>query len=269
MSVEQSKISFVTANFVGRVVDYSLKPFDWGKADEATQHLFHSEAFEKEFSELMELISDAGFKTIELWTAHLDYKKATQAQIEKAKQILKKYELAVCSYAGGFGNSEKEIEKSFQLAQAVGVSVMAGGLNEKLLGKAYQLCQEYKIHLAFENHPNRETPEKIKDMIGNRGDWFGACVDTGWFATYDIDASEAIVALKENLFHVHLKDIKASGKHETCSLGDGIVDIPAVINTLDKIKYDGYISIEHEPEYHDPMEEVKKSRARLNQWLGK
>ncbi len=94
-------------------------------------------------------------------------------------------------------------------------------------------------------------------------------MDTGWFATYDIDASEAIATLKENLFHIHLKDIKASGKHETSSLGDGIVDIPTVINTLDKIKYDGYISIEHEPEYHDPMEEVKKSRARLDQWLGK
>ena len=269
MRIDEGKICFITANFVGRAVNYSLKPFDWGKADEATQHLFQSDAFEKEFSELMRIISNAGFKTIELWTAHLNYGKATQGQIKKAKQILERYELSVHAYAGSLGNSEEELDQSFALAQTMGAKILAGGLDARLLDKAYKLCQSYKIRLAFENHPNRETPEKIKDMIGNKGDWFGACVDTGWFATYDIDASEAIVALKENLFHIHLKDIKASGKHETCSLGDGIVDIPTIINALDKIKYDGYISIEHEPEYHDPMEEVKKSRARLNQWLGK
>ena len=269
MRIDEGKICFITANFVGWAVNYSLKPFDWGKADEATQRLFQSDAFEKEFSELMRIISNAGFKTIELWTAHLNYGKATQEQIQKAKQILKRYELSVYAYAGSFGNSEEELNQSFALAQTMGAKILAGSLDIRLLDKAYNLCQSYKIRLAFENHPNRETPEKIKDMIGNKGDWFGACVDTGWFATYDIDASEAIIALKENLFHVHLKDIKASGKHETCSLGDGIVNIPAVINTLDKIKYIDYISIEHEPKYHDPMEDVKKSCTRLDQWLGK
>lgn len=267
MQVIEDKISFVTANFVGRALDYSLKPFDWGKADEATQRLFHGDSFEEEFSEIMRIISDAGFKMIELWTAHLNYNRATQEQIEKARQILKNLNLTVCSYAGGFGNSEEEIERSFQLAQAMEAKVLAGNLNEKLLDRAYSFCREYKIRLAFENHPDRETPEKIKDLIGNRKDWFGACVDTGWFATFNIDASQAIRELGEKVFHVHLKDIKAGSKHETCALGDGIVNIPAVIGALREIKYDGYISTEHEPEYHDPMQDIKKSLSRLHEWL--
>lgn len=267
MKVDKKKLPFITANFVGRACNYSLKPFDWGKADEATQRLFQSYAFEKEFSELMTIIADAGFKTIELWTAHLNYGKATQEQIQKAKQILERYELSVYSYSGSLGNSEKELDQSFTLAQTMGAKILAGGFDTSLLDKAYKLCQGYKIRFAFENHPNRETPEKIKDTIGNRGDWFGACVDTGWFATYDIDASEAIIELQNNLFHIHLKDITARGKHETCALGDGIVDIPAVIKTLRKIDYDGCISIEHEPEYHDPINEIKKSLGRLYQWL--
>lgn len=269
MQVSQDKISFVTANFVARALDYSLRPFNWAKADEATQRLFHGETFEEEFSEIMRVISDAGFKTLELWVAHLNYNRATQEQIQKAKQILKSFNLLVCSYAGGFGNLKEEIEKSFQLARAMGAKVLAGSLNEKLLDKAYSLCQEHKIRLAFENHPDRETPEKIKDLIGNRKDWFGACVDTGWFATFNIDASEAVRELGKKVFHVHLKDIKAVGAHKTCALGDGIVNIPAVISALREINYDGYISIEHEPEYHEPMQEVKKSLSRLREWLRK
>ena len=263
----EDKISFITANFVGRALDYNLKPFDWGQADEATQRLFHGGSFEEEFSEIMRIISDAGFKMIELWTAHLNYKKATQELIRKAKQILKNLNLSVYSYAGGFGNSEEEIEKSFQLAQVMGAKVLAGSLNEKLLDRAYSLCREYKIRLAFENHPDRETPEKIKELIGDRKDWFGACVDTGWFATFNIDAREAVRELGKSVFHLHLKDIKAAGAHETCTLGDGIVNIPAVISALREISYDGYLSIEHEPEYYDPMEEVKKSLDRLGEWL--
>lgn len=269
MQITEDRISFVTANFVGRALDYSVKPFNWGQADKATQRLFHGDSFEKEFSEIMRAISDAGFKMIELWTAHLNYKRATQEQIQKAKQILKSFNLSVCSYAGGFGNSEEEVEKSFQLAQAMGANVLAGSLNEKLLDRAYSLCQEYKIRLAFENHPDRETPEKIKTQIGDRKEWFGACMDTGWFATFNIDASEAVRELGKSVFHVHLKDIKKAGAHETCALGDGIVNIPAVISALKEISYDGYLSIEHEPEYHDPMQEVKKSLSRLGEWLRK
>ncbi len=267
MKIGEGKISFMTANFVGRALNYDLRPFNWGKADEATQHFFYGDTFEEEFSEIMRIISDAEFKTIDLWVAHLNYNRATQKQIKKAKQILARYKLSVCSYAGGFGNSEEEIKKSFPLAQAMGAKVLGGYLNEKLLEKAYSLCQKHKILLAFENHPGRETTKKIKKLIGDRKDWFGACVDTGWFATFNIDVSQAIRELGENVFHVHLKDIKKVGAHETCALGDGIVNIPAVISTLREIGYDGYLSIEHEPEYHDPMEDVKKSFSRLHEWL--
>ena len=269
MENDETKISFVTANFVGRALNYSLKPFDWGKAGEATQRLFYGESFEEEFSDIMRIISHAGFKMIDLWTPHLDYMKATQDQIQKAKKILESFSLSVRSFAGGFGNSKREVEKCFQLAHVMGAKILAGLLNEKLLEKAYSLCQEHKIRLAFENHPDRETPEKIKELIGDRKDWFGACVDTGWFATFNIDASEAVRELGKSVFHVHPKDIKAAGAHETCALGDGIVNIPAVISALREIGYDGYLSIEHEPEYHDPMEDVKKSLRRLREWLRK
>lgn len=269
MPITEDKISFITANFVGRALGYQEKGFSWTKADEATQLLFYGDPFEAEFSEILKIISDAGFKAIELWTPHLHYNRASKDQIKKAREILERYQLSLCAYAGGFGNSEGEVEKCFQLADKMGIKILAGGLNEKLLDRAYSLCQKHKIRLAFENHPDRETPEKIKGLITDREDWFGSCVDTGWFATFGIDAGEAIQKLGKNVFHVHLKDIRKAGAHETCALGDGVVNTPSVISALRKIKYDGYMSIEHEPEDRDPMKEVRKSLSRLGEWLRK
>lgn len=270
--MEQNKISFVTANFVAKAIGYSLNPDwlkgDWGKGDESTQKLFQGETFEEEFRKLLQVISDAGFKTIELWSAHLDYR-SPQKQIQKAKQILDEYEMSVCACAGGFGSSEEEIEKSFQMANTIGAKILAGGIGENLLSKTYQLCQKYGIRFAVENHPRVKTPEKIQRIIENKEKWFGATVDTGWFATFNINPAEAIRKLGKSVFHIHLKDIKEAGKHETCTLGNGIADIPAVIRSLREIDYNGYLSIEHESGDYDPMEEVKESFRRVQDWLKK
>ncbi len=266
MEISEDRISFVTANFVGRVFQYDARPFNWGEADGATQRLFRADGFKEQFSEIMEIVRGAGFRTVEIWTAHLNYNWATSKQVQDAKQILREHGLSVCSYAGGFGNSEEELERCFELARLMGINVLAGNLNEKLLARAYSLCQEHRISVAFENHPGRENPEKIKKLIGNRGDWFGVCADTGYFATYGIGASEAIRKLGKSVFHVHLKDIKAVGKHETCALGDGVVNIIAVIDTLREIGYDGYLSIEHEPHHYDSREEIERSLSRLKVW---
>jgi len=262
------KVSFVTANFIGQAVNYNLKPFDWGKAEEATKRLFQADTFEEEFEKIMGIILDAGFKMIELWTGHLNYNTATGEQIKKATQILESHKLSVCSYCGAFGFSEDEdIEKSFQVAQALGANILAGVPNEKMLDRILLLCQQYKIRFAFENHPGLESPEKINKLIGDGKDWFGACIDTGWFTTFNINASVAIRELGERVLHVHLKDVKAIGTRETCALGDGVVGFPAIITALREINYEGYLSIEHEPEYHTPMEDVKKSLNRLRGWL--
>ena len=264
------KISFMTANFVAKTIGYILEPDwlkgEWGKGAETTRNLFQSDAFEEEFNKMLKIISDAGFRIIELWTGHLDYR-SSQKQIQKARQILDKYRVSVCSYAGGLGNSEEEFKKSFQIADTIGAKILAGNIRENLLFKAYQLCQKYGIRFAVENHRGVETPEKIQKIIGNKKEWFGATVDTGWFATFNINPAEAIRKLGKSVFHVHLKDITEAGKHVSCTLGDGIVDIPGVIQALKEVDYNGYLSIEHEPGDHDPVEEVKESLHRVQSWL--
>jgi L-ribulose-5-phosphate 3-epimerase len=68
--------------------------------------------------------------------------------------------------------------------------------------------------------------------------------------------------------HVHLKDVRAVGEpHDTCVWGEGVVDIEACVRALQDIGYDGYLTIEHEPEDHDPSEEIVELRRRLEAFL--
>jgi sugar phosphate isomerase/epimerase len=118
------------------------------------------------------------------------------------------------------------------------------------------------------------------EKIGEDNDGrIGIALDTGWFATQQYDAAEAIKRLSRRIVHVHLKDIrrpekgdgptlKAAG-HETCALGDGVVPIEQCVNALRTLGYQGGLSIEHEPEDHNPLPEVQASLERLKGWMNK
>ncbi|HEX2862253.1 MAG TPA: Gfo/Idh/MocA family oxidoreductase, partial [Lacunisphaera sp.] len=108
-------------------------------------------------------------------------------------------------------------------------------------------------------------------------DVVGLALDTGWCGTAKWDALAAVKELAPRLFAIHLKDVKpprvaraglpfVDMGHETCRLGDGIVPIRAIVGHLKVIGFRGSIGIEHEPEMHDPREEVRESRERVEQW---
>jgi L-ribulose-5-phosphate 3-epimerase len=67
---------------------------------------------------------------------------------------------------------------------------------------------------------------------------------------------------------VHLKDVKTVGEpHDTCRWGEGVVDVRACMDAADRIGYSGAIAIEHEPEEHDPSDEIRAMREELEEWL--
>ena len=67
---------------------------------------------------------------------------------------------------------------------------------------------------------------------------------------------------------MHLKDVRAVGEpHDTCVWGEGVVDIEACVLALEEIGYERYLTVEHEPEDHDPSGEIVELRKRLEAWL--
>lgn len=259
----------MTANYVARQVGYNMTE-GWGQGDKTTNVYFSPlKTFSKRFSKLIANVKGMGFKSLDLWTAHLNPSWATSQHLLTAKQLLINSNLEVVSLAGRFGNTQGEFEQTCKLAAAMKVSILGGPipLLENNRDFVTATLEKYSLKLAIENH-SEKTPEEILTKIGDgKNGTIGTVIDTGWYATHDYDPAQAIERLAGHIFHIHLKDIIAPGKHETCRYGQGCVPIEQCLKALQQIKYQGGISVEHEPEFFDPTEDCKASLCMLQRWL--
>lgn len=262
-------ISFMLANFVARPVKYNMTE-GWGQGDKATNDYFKPiKTFAERFETYLLDAKNAGFSAIDLWLPILNPAWATDDHITTASDLLKEHKLTVSSIAGGFGDTLDYFELCCDLATAVGAPILGGVTS--LLAKdregMVELLNKYGVKFGYENHPEK-TPEEILGKIGKGfKDVIGITVDTGWFGTQGYDAPDALEKLLPRTFHLHLKDVKAVGGHDTCRYGDGVVNIEACVQTLKRLGYTGGISVEHEPDHHDPLPDVKASLEMLKNWL--
>lgn len=269
VGAKRMELAINTACYIGRQTGYALRPFAWGPARSATVAVFSGPAFAENFDRLAATVRSLGVSLIEVWSAHLA-PTATPEMVNQATAILASHGLRVAAYAASLrrpGLSRAELERAFQVAADLGAPIIAGGLHHAYAPTVYALCRAYQVRFALENHPEH-GPLEILAQIDGREDWFGACVDTGWFKTNGVDVPAALDRLSDHGLHVHLKDVRAVGlPHRTCSLGEGVVGIPAVLATLQQLGYRGVLSIEHEPPHRDPTGELAVSVRRVEAWL--
>jgi L-ribulose-5-phosphate 3-epimerase len=262
-------ISFMGANYVARQLGYNMTG-GWGQGERATNEYFRPlETFPERFEDLLQEISDLGFTSVDLWLAHLNYAWAMPEHVAIARDLLAKYGLSVVSLAGWFGSTPDEFAAVCRLAVELGCPLLGGSTSvlEKDRSFVVGMLKEHGLLLGLENHPEK-TPDELLAKIGDGGDGtIGACVDTGWFGTQGYDAAQALVELRDVLFHVHVKDVLAVGTHDTCGYGKGIVPIEGCVRALQQIGYTGPISVEHEPEHYSPNDECVAALALLEEWL--
>jgi L-ribulose-5-phosphate 3-epimerase len=254
-------LSFMGANYVGKELGYGAAD-EWGPFDAATNAAFEPlETFESRFDELLTAIEAAGFEALDLWVAHLSWRWATPEHVAVACDLLDRHGLRVVSFAGNFGDTATDLAAACALANALDVDLL-GGMGDVLRNDragAESVLREHGVRFAYENHPER-TPDEVLALIGDADDVLGAAIDTGWWATQGYDPVQAIIDLRERLFHIHLKDVEAAGTHISCMHGEGVARIAACVDELLDSGYLGALTIEHEPYDRDPTAEVIRSR---------
>ncbi len=257
------QIAMISANYFGRASGYNTSMEEWGEAE---RRVIEKSSLH-EFDAICRDIAGAGFRYMELWMAHAFPKFMTPFLAEEMRAIWEKHGLTAIGYSCSLGDPvrfPRWTRLCFETCKMLGIEKIASGIMKEAAPVVYGYCREYGIKVAVENHPEKH-PDEILDIIGEYGDWLGACVDTGWFATQNYSAPEAIRRLRDHLLHIHIKDVRKADEHHTVRLGDGVADIAGCLQAIKEIGYDGTLSIEHESGDHDPTGDCAESL----QWLRK
>jgi sugar phosphate isomerase/epimerase len=262
------QISFITANYVARVLNYNGDP-NWDTHETATVRTIDGPMFDAIAND----IAAAGFESVDIWKAHCHYDfHADTDYLEVVKGICSAYDFTITSYAGGItARHPSDLDAPFRFMKQLGAPIFAGGIfgplsAHELMPHIQAVCERYDVRYAFENHPEKTIDEILSAIAHGKYSRCGIALDTGWCATHRIDALEAAKRLRDHLTIVHLKDIRKAGQHETCALGEGIVPVEAVTQWLAKDRWNGTLTIEHEPYDHDPTPEIERSLTRASAW---
>ncbi|GGM93022.1 hypothetical protein GCM10010967_27640 [Dyadobacter beijingensis] len=194
---------------------------------------------------------------------HLPYN-STAEQITAFHQKLK--DANVTGYAVGpiYTKNHQEIDNAFDYAKRVGVDLIVGIPNHEDLKYVEQKVKEYNIRYAIHNHgpedklyPNATSVyNHVKDLDPR----VGLCFDMGHNKRDNQDSVADLGKYGKRIFDIHLKNVTAATKEgKTCELGRGIIDIPAFVKMLRKIKYTGSCSLEYEKDMKEPLAGIAES----------
>ena len=177
----------------------------------------------------------------------------------------------VTGYAVGpiYMKSQSEIDNAFDYARRVGVPLMIGIPNPEDLPYVEKKVKESGIRFAIHNHgpdgllyPNAVS---IYTLIKNLDPRVGICFDMGHDMRYGNDPIADMKKYAGRIFDIHFKNVTAATKAgTTCELGRGIIDIPAFVGVLRRVKYDGCCSLEFEKDMKDPLAGLAESVGYFN-----
>ncbi len=170
----------------------------------------------------------------------------------------------------------------------------SAGLDEegwRKLGAGLRIVAEQAtaqgVRVHYHNHVGTyvETPDEVERLLHETlGDDLDLCFDTGHYAYGGGDPTAFVLEHRDRIGYLHLKDVSASvladAKRQQwsfmdalrqiifCEFGEGIVDIPRVIEALRSGGYGGWVIVEQDTSGRPSTESAAASRAYLQVHCG-
>ena len=154
-----------------------------------------------------------------------------------------------CGVGPIYMRTESEVDRAFEYIRRVGVKLLVGVPNYELLQYVDQKVKEYNVYCAIHTHgPDVPLYPDSDDVISHVKDLdprIGICLDIAHTIRYGADPIRDLKKYHKRVFDIHLTDTTGASKADSlCELGRGIVNMPAFVRTLRKLKYTGYCNIE-------------------------
>ncbi|MBC8005681.1 MAG: sugar phosphate isomerase/epimerase [Verrucomicrobia bacterium] len=172
----------------------------------------------------------------------------------------------VTGYAVGplYMKSEEEIDKAFEYAKRVGVKLIVAVPNYELLPYVDKKVKEYGFNIAIHLHgPDIKIypdADDVWDHVKDLDPRIGMCLDVGHDTRNGKDPVADLKKYKSRIFDIHIKDVTGPTKlGYSLEIGRGIIDFPAFVKMLRKVKYSGVCSLEHEKDMANPFMGIAES----------
>ncbi len=161
-------------------------------------------------------------------------------------------------------NDEKDIRRAFDYAKDCGLSTIVCSPHPDSMPMLDKMVKEYDIRLAIHNHGPEDkrfpSPYDVYKAVQGFDKRIGLCIDVGHTGRAKVNPAEAIIKCKDRLYDLHFKDISSTEPNgKTIEAGRGVLDLPAIIHSLQKIKYPYLVSVEFEEWEADPLPSVAET----------
>jgi len=189
---------------------------------------------------------------------------STDEQIAEFHAKLAKHN--VTGYAVGpiYMKTTEEVDRAFDYAKRVGVKLIVGVPNHELLPYINEKVKEYDFKYAIHLHgPDIKLYPNATDVyehVKNLDSRIGMCLDIGHNLRDGHDPIADLKKYKNRVFDIHMKNTTAASKEgKTGEIGRGVINIPAFVKMLRKVKYSGACSLEYERNMKAPLAGIAES----------
>ena len=193
-----------------------------------------------------------------------------QELVEHFKELRKKYDeagvlLYAYTYAFRKDFTDEQIERGFQIAQALGVKFITSSANVSVAPRVDNYAQKYQIMVGFHGHDNTfnsdefSTPETFARAMKGASPYIGVNLDIGHFVAAGGDPVAYITEHHAKIVTLHVKDRKKD-HGANVPFGEGDTPITAVLQLLRDNHWNIPANIEYEygKPGMDTIAEVKK-----------
>ena len=155
-------------------------------------------------------------------------------------------------------DDDDDIRGRFEYAKRAGINVIVAALAPTSLPRIETFVKEYDIRIAIHNHGPEDkyfpSPLDVLKAVGRMDPRIGCCIDIGHCARAGTGVPRAIHAVGPRLFNVHAKDLLSfESKESQVAVGEGIMPIREIFESLIAINYKGFVDLEYEINADNPM----------------
>jgi len=231
-------------------------------------------------------MQEIGLGSVELFSGHVEPKMKDRAELRKWRetvsldhftQVRKKLDdagIQLWAYNYSFREdfTDKEIERGFEFAKALGVNKLTASSNISTARRIDPFAAKAKVYVGMHNHSNIKpnefaTPDNFADAMKGTSKYIGINLDIGHFWAANFDPVAYLEKTADRTVCIHLKDRKKN-QGANMPFGEGDTPIQAVLELMSKKKYKFPANIEYEYKGADTVVEVKKCLEYCKKLLG-